>query len=455
MTAGWIAIPDAPSYRLRNARTPACLIAQPFAAIPDSEGLVGVDLEIVHGQLAAVAPAGSLPTGVDLDGGQVWPAFVDVHTHLDKGHIWPRAANPDGTFYGALTTTGADRSANWTAEDVARRFEFGLRCAYAHGTAAVRTHLDSMGGQAEISWGVFRSLREVWSGRIDLQATCLAPLDAFIGDAGVKLANLVADSGGQLGAVTRLTGAVHDELPAEFMELLERVFMLAEQRGLDLDLHVDESGEQGAAALGHIARMAIRRGFKGRLLCGHCCSLAVQPPPLVERTLKDCAEAGIAIVSLPMCNMYLQDRVPGRTPRWRGVTLLHEMKTLGIPVAVSSDNCRDPFYGFGDHDVLEVFTQAVRIAHLDRPYADWPRAVTATPARVMGLAQRGEIRVGAQADLVLFRGRGMSELLSRRQDDRVVLRAGKAIDTTLPDYRELDALLTEPAPAYDSATTAA
>ena len=31
--------------------------------------------------------------------------------------------------------------------------------------------------------------------------------------------------------------------------------------------------------------------------------------------------------------------------------------------------------------------------------------------------------------------------MSRPQSDRVVLRAGAAIDTTLPDYRELDDLM--------------
>ena len=66
--------------------------------------------------------------------------------------------------------------------------------------------------------------------------------------------------------------------------------------------------------------------------------------------------------------------------------------------------------------------------------------MTATPAAIMGLKDRGTIRVGGPADLVLFRGRSMSELLSRRQSDRVVLRQGRAIDTALPDYRELDDL---------------
>jgi hypothetical protein len=46
-------------------------------------------------------------------------------------------------------------------------------------------------------------------------------------------------------------------------------------------------------------------------------------------------------VSLPTVNMYLQDREAGpRTPRWRGVTVLHEMKARGLRVAVAGDNCR-------------------------------------------------------------------------------------------------------------------
>ena len=48
------------------------------------------------------------------------------HWHLDKGHIWPRMANPDGTFGGALASAGADRSRHWTTDDVRARMAFGL-----------------------------------------------------------------------------------------------------------------------------------------------------------------------------------------------------------------------------------------------------------------------------------------------------------------------------------------
>ena len=60
----------------------------------------------------------------------------------------------------------------------------------------------------------------------------------------------------------------------------------------------------------------------------------------------------------------------------------------------------------------------------------------------MGLpASTGRIELGGRADLIVLRARSWSEALARFQADRVVLRAGRAIDTTLPDYRLLDDLM--------------
>lgn len=419
---------------LRNASVPACLVdALPTEASVDREGLARLDIRIEAGKIAALLPAGAGPgDGVDLEGGMVWPGFVDLHTHLDKGHIWPRTENPDGTFDGALNAAMQDRERHWTAEDVTARMDWSLLASYAHGTVAVRTHLDSTAPQHAISWPVFARMREAWRGRIDLQAVTIILLERFEGAFGDELADLVAAHDGLLGGVV---------LPAPDIDMrLDRIFALAADRGLDLDFHADESGDPQAQALAAIARAKRRCRFPGKVSVGHCCSLAVQDEVTVDRTLDLVADAGLSIVSLPMCNLYLQDRQASRTPRWRGVTLLHEMAARGIAVSVASDNCRDPFYGYGDHDALEVFTQAVRICHLDRPVGDWPCAVTRTPASVMGLTTAGRIAVGLPADLVLFEARRYSELLSRPQADRVVLRHGRPIDTTLPSYRELDRL---------------
>ena len=411
------------------------------ARIIQDGALARVDIRIEDGRIAALAPLGTATDGISLDGGQVWPGLVDGHTHLDKGHIWPRMKNATGDFAGAIAAVMADRGAAWTAEDIAARADFALRAAYAYGTVAIRSHIDSYLPLARTTWPVFSELRARWEGRIALQISSIAPLDRFQGPEGDELADLVQKHGGVLGMVTRLTGGIHAELPGEFQPMLDHFFGLAEARGLDLDLHVDESGETGARALREIALTATRRKFKGRIQCGHCCSLSLQPDEFAQETIAALAEAGIDIIVLPMCNMYLQDRAPGRTPRWRGVTLVHEMRAAGLRVSLASDNTRDPFYAYGDLDMVEVYREATRILHLDHPLGAWPDAVSAIPAEALGLKGYGRIAAGAAADLILFSARGMTEFLSRPQSDRIVLRAGRVLEAKVPDYRELDAVL--------------
>ncbi|TIQ88507.1 MAG: cytosine deaminase, partial [Mesorhizobium sp.] len=96
---------------------------------------------------------------------------------------------------------------------------------------------------------------------------------------------------------------------------------------------------------------------------------------------------------------------------------------------------------YGDLDMLEVYRMATRILHFDHPVGDWPQAVTSTPARVMRLDGFGTLAAGGAADFVVFRGRNWTEMLSRPEADRIVVRDGRAIERQLPDYAELDDLM--------------
>ena len=437
VTTGFARLPDVPTFRLTDLRVPACLIEGD--AIPaDRNGLARVDLAIADGRIAAIASAGAASTGaapvVNLDGGIALPRLVDCHVHLDKGHIWPRSPNPDGTFAGALDTVRADRAANWSAQDVRARMDFSLRTAFAHGTAAMRTHLDSLGRQIGISWPVYAELRAEWAGRIALQASPLFGATEALDPPHMQAVVAAVKAHGD-----RLLGCVTYMIP-ELDRALDILFRAAIENGFDLDFHVDETNDPAARSLEHIADAALRHRFTGRILCGHCCSLALQAPEDEARIIAKVREAGIAVVSLPLCNMYLQDRQQGRTPRWRGVTALHELKAAGVPVMIASDNTRDPFYAYGDLDLVEVLREGTRILQLDHSGPDWANAVARTPAEVMGV-DGGIIAIGAPADLVLTRARDWTELFSRPQADRTVLVAGRAIDRTLPDYRELDHLM--------------
>ena len=227
----------------------------------NEDGLALARLSVAGGRITVIEPGGGPPiTGaVDGEGGIVLPAFVDCHTHLDKGHIWPRKPNPDGTFMGALTSVGEDRMSRWSADDVARRMDFGLRCAYAHGTSSIRTHLDSIAPQEAISWPVFSEMRAKWKGRIELQAASLVGIDAVRDEAAFEaLAQTVASHGGVLGAVTYMV----PDLDA----LLDRVFSTAMRLGLELDFHADETDDVSAVSLNRIASAIAARWRASRTM---------------------------------------------------------------------------------------------------------------------------------------------------------------------------------------------
>ncbi|MEO9528708.1 cytosine deaminase [Roseibium sp.] len=428
-------LPRSDRFALRAATLPAAVV--PGFSGPTANGLCSADLIVAQGKIEAVLAAGTAPAGIegpDLRHKMVWPCFADMHTHIDKGHIWDREPNRTGDFEGALAAVRTDREASWTADDVKTRMEFSLRCAYAHGTGLLRTHIDSLAPQHRISFEVFRDMRARWKDRIALQAVALFPIDALDDEAYfADLVSVVSASGALLGGVTY-------PMP-DLDRRLDVLFRTASDNGLDLDLHVDETQDRNVLTLRAIAEAKLRNRFEGAVTVGHCCSLARQDDSTAEATIGKVAEAGLSVVSLPMCNMYLQDRQPGRTPRSRGITLLHELKAAGVPVAVASDNTRDPFYAYGDLDMVEVLREAVRIAHLDHPLDDAATVVTSLPADILKVPEAGRIAAGLSADLVIFNARSWSEFLSRPQADRIVMRNGMGIDRRLPDYCELDPLM--------------
>src|SRR5262249_32520224 len=202
------AVPTSPAFRIVNARVPAVL-APELADHAAADGFADCDIVVDKGRIAGLSlitarpAARELPT-IDLRAGIVLPRFVDVHTHIDKGHIWPRRSNPDGTHPRARGAVAAHREAHWSAEDVRARMDFSLRCAFSHGSGALRTHIDSLGKQAAISWPVFAEMREHWKGRIALQGVALFPADLAADDEPQfrAIVETAARHGGLLGGIT-------------------------------------------------------------------------------------------------------------------------------------------------------------------------------------------------------------------------------------------------------------
>ncbi|MEO7599711.1 MAG: cytosine deaminase [Opitutus sp.] len=432
---------------VRRARVPIALLPASLAPveIDPLEPAMLCDITIDGGRIASVHPtsveadglprAGDSRPELDAAGRLVFPGFIDAHVHLDKTHTWHRAPNRSGTFLEALQTLGRDKD-NWSEADLLRRADFALRCAWAHGTRAIRTHVDTGLPWAETSHAVMATLRDNWHGRITLQTVPLCGGDAYASADGEALADLALRYGASaLGGFLIMS----DTLPRQ----IDRLLAIARERGVGIDLHVDENGNPAAECLRLVAEAVIRNAFPHPVVCGHCCSLSVQSTRRAKSTIALVREAGISVICLPLCNVYLQDRRSAQTgfprsPYWRGLTMVHDLLDAGVKVACASDNVRDAFYAFGDYDMAEVYTESIRLAHLDAGLAASVRVVTSTPADLMGLNHLGRIAPGSSAHLVLFPEQRFSELLSRPRGERTCIDGEDITSPDVPDYAELD-----------------
>lgn len=442
-------------HLFRRARIPlACLPASASAGLSRERRLfepwlecdITVDGNIINAVTPAASSSANLPS-TDLHGRLVFPGFVDAHTHLDKCHTWHRAPNPTGEFWDAIEVLRAD-TANWSEDDLHARACFGLRQAWAHGTVALRTHLDSGSDVGRLSHAILAELRREWAGRVTVQTVSLCNLSTLTAAQSERVLNVAVEHGATvLGGFPQ----PNPDLPKQ----LDHLLSAAREIGLGLDLHVDESGLGHAECLRATAEAVLRHEFPHPVTCGHCCSLAVHDPARAASTIDLVKQAGIAVIALPLCNQYLQDRgrAPSapdaprgarRTPFWRGLTLAHELLDAGVPFACASDNVRDAFYAWGEFDMLEVFVQSVRIGQLDTRLAVAPAIVTRTAATIMGLPDTGRIESGARADFVVTSAPTFNELLARPSAPRRLIH-GEAFRTAEPpDFGDLPASVQAP-----------
>jgi cytosine/creatinine deaminase len=438
-------------HLFRRARIPlACLLPplnRPTGSADDAiEPWRECDVAVSGDRIVAVrdsalAAMGEVFAGnvTDLGGVLVFPGLLEVHTHLDKCHTWDRAPGVHSDFWESCAILGAD-SGRWTEDDVYRRADFALRSTWAHGTNALRSHIDTgrkvgAGGHAALE-----RLRAEWRGRVEIQTVSLCSFAEFFAGGAARIVELSARH-----HATAMGGfpQPNPDLPRQ----LDYLMAAARELGIGLDLHVDESELVEAECLRATAEAVLRNQFPHPVACGHNCSLSIQAPERARETIALVKEAGIGIIALPLTNLHLQGRARGpvppggkfgapRTPQWRGLTLLHEWIEAGVTVACGGDNVRDAFIGWGDFDLVEVYVESVRLAHLDTRLEFSPAVVTTGPAAIMGLPGYGLIAPGSPADMIVFSARKLYSLLARPATPRRFIHGETFREALLPSYDE-------------------
>ena len=182
---------------------------------------------------------------------------------------------------------------------------------------------------------------------------------------------------------------------------LEKLFDLAQQFDVDVDLHLDFDLDPSWWHLEEVCRQTERRNYHGRVAIGHATKLSALPPDRLKAATARLAKAGVAVTVLPATDLYLMGRdATHNAPR--GLTVAHRLVENGVLCSVATNNVLNPFTPFGDASLLRMANFYANVAHAGISEFDaCLDLVTDLPARLMNLRDYG-IAPGNPADLIIL-----------------------------------------------------
>jgi cytosine deaminase len=385
-----------------------------------SRGDLGVD----DGRLV---PPGPARAERDLGGRLVTPPLVEPHIHLDAVlTVGQPRPNVSGSLFEGIAIW-AQRVQDLTVEDVKDRVRQVLRWQLACGVQHVRSHVDV----CDPSLRALRALvevREEARGIVDLQLVAF-PQQGILGfDGGADLMRKA------VGAGADVVGAIpHYELTREDgVESVKFAMALADEHGLRVDIHCDETDDDHSRFVEVMAAETIRRGMSGRVTASHTTAMHSYNAAYASRLITNIARAGLHMVTNPLDNAVLQGRFD-TGPIRRGHTRVKQLLEAGVNVAIGHDSVMDPWYPLGYGDPVQAAFVLAHLGHMsgDAELRTLIDMITVAPAAALGVADYG-LHIGAPADLVVFDARSEAEALRLQRPRHLVLRAGRVVAATEP-----------------------
>jgi cytosine/creatinine deaminase len=377
----------------------------------------------------AVTGTGEGPAAqtIDLGGRLVTPPLVEPHIHLDAVlTVGQPRPNVSGSLFEGIAVW-ADRVADLTYADVQSRVRQVLQWQLACGVQHVRSHVDVCDPELTALRALI-DLREEIRGLIDLQLVAFPQQGIFGFDGGSDLMRRAA----QLGADV-IGGIPHYELTREDgVESVKFALALADEHGLAVDIHCDETDDDHSRFVEVMAAETIKRGMSGRVTASHTTAMHSYNGAYAYRVINNIARAGLHMVTNPLDNSVLQGRFD-TGPIRRGHTRVKQLLEAGVNVCIGHDSVMDPWYPLGYGDPLQAAFVLVHLGQLsgDAELRRLIEMITVSPAAALSVPDYG-LRPGGPADLVVFDAPSEADALRLIAPRTLVLRQGKIVARATP-----------------------
>ncbi|SEM66956.1 amidohydrolase family protein [Bradyrhizobium sp. OK095] len=353
-----------------------------------------VDIGVKDGRIAAIEPhLACEAVEIDVGGHLALPGFVDTHIHLDKACLLDRCEHNHGSLGDAIRAVSAMKR-DFSVDDVHARGAKVIERAIVHGTTRMRTHVEIDPRIGLRSFEAVKALKHDYAWALDL-SLCVFPQEGLTNDPGAEelLIQALRDGGEVIG------GCPYTDTDPNAH--LARIFDLAQEFDIDVDLHLDFDLDPSWWHLDEVCRQTERRNYQGRVAIGHATKLSALPPERMKAATAQLAKAGVAVTVLPATDLYLMGRdATHNAPR--GLTPAHKLVDNGVLCSVATNNVLNPFTPFGDASLLRMANFYANVAHASvNDFDTCLDLVTELPARLMNLGDYG-IKIGNPADLIVL-----------------------------------------------------
>ena len=398
------------------------------AHLVGSDGLV--DLAIEDGRFTRIGPDLGIDGArtLDAEGRLASPPLVDCHLHLDASLTAGKPRyNESGTLLEGIEVWG-ELKGSLTEEDVFSRASEIVRWSVAQGTLFIRAHADVSGENEAMVRGLLR-VRDELADLVTMQVTAF-PQDGIFARKGdeERLENAI-----RLG-VDCVGGIPHYEPTTELgLREVHRVFELAEEHGLRIDVHCDETDDPNSRFLEVMADDTVKHGLTGRVTASHCTAMGSYEPYYSSKLHGFLRRAGINIVVNPYANSLIQGRLDPY-PKRRGFAQLKELLRAGVNVSLGNDVIMDPWYLLGKADLLHAASIALHFTYMSglEEIPELLACATLRGARTLGVEDEYGIEEGKPAHFVVFDAPSPVEVMRLLPARRWVVRNGAVIAETNP-----------------------
>ncbi|RBW53092.1 alpha-D-ribose 1-methylphosphonate 5-triphosphate diphosphatase [Ruegeria sp. A3M17] len=361
--------------------TEEMILANATLILPD-ETIAG-SIRIVGDAIAEVATGATVPAGaIDCEGDYVCPGLVELHTDNLERHIQPRP-KVDWPHAAAILAHDAELASTGitTVFDAMRIGSIPSGQRYVKYARGLSRELWQLREQDALKISHFLHLRaEVCS------ETLAEELNEFGPEDRVGLVSLMDHTPGQrqFRDLSKLEAYLKGKLGLEGDGFLQHVADLKAMRDRYGDLHEVETVKAAKRFGAMLASHDDTTDEQVRVSAGHGITLA-EFPTTVEAA-QSCHDHGIKVM------MGAPNVIRGGSHS--GNVAAHELAQLGHLDILSSD-----------YVPSALLLSAVKLGEMWGDFARGLKTVTKTPAEVVGLDDRGELRAGARADVIRFRMR--------------------------------------------------